>query len=91
VVIDVWLSGSELTLIRRSVLVQQLSVRKDPRPSSVVKLVRTPSVILVGQDTLHVSLLHNHSFCRLILKFVLSRNSIRKPTITEKPFSSTIF
>jgi len=31
VIIEVWLSGSEPTLIRRSALVQQLRVRKDPR------------------------------------------------------------
>jgi len=30
VIIEVWLSGAELTIIRRPALVQQLSVRKDP-------------------------------------------------------------
>jgi len=33
VIIEVWLSGSEPTIIRRSALVQQLSVRKDPSPN----------------------------------------------------------
>jgi len=36
VIIGVRLSGSEPTIIRRSALVQQLSVRKDPRPYVVV-------------------------------------------------------
>jgi len=31
VIIEVWLSGSELAIIRRSALVQQLAVRNDPR------------------------------------------------------------
>jgi len=41
--IEVWISGSEPTIIRRSALVQNLSVRKDPGPyladSSQTKLL----------------------------------------------------
>jgi len=33
VIIVVWLSGSEPTIIRRSALVQQVSVRKYPGPN----------------------------------------------------------
>jgi len=31
VIIEVWIRGSEPTIIRKSALAQQLSVRKDPR------------------------------------------------------------
>jgi len=46
VIIEVWLSGSESTIIRRSALVQQLSVRKDPR-SWLRCLIKDEIIIII--------------------------------------------
>jgi len=43
---EVWLSGSEPTIIRRSVLVQQLGVRKDPR-SQLRCLIEGEIIIII--------------------------------------------
>jgi len=46
VIIEVWLCGSEPTIIRRFALVQQLSVRKDPR-SNFTAYSKTKLLLLI--------------------------------------------
>jgi len=45
-IIEVWLSGSEPTIIRRSASVQQLSSGKDPR-SSLRGLIKDEIIIII--------------------------------------------
>jgi len=45
VIIEVWLSDSEPTLIRKSTLLQQLSVRKDPR--SWLRCLNKDEIIII--------------------------------------------